>query len=150
MKIYGVGALATKGLLAIEITGAALFWRALRERDDTPALQALCHGAAVWLAFIFLTEFFVAYPSESVFRELLLLTIATAIYIALAPERLKPRPTHGASPTRAADPAESLPGTPAATRPTAPECASAQDTIVGGTVPGDSDQRLARVQQTTE
>jgi hypothetical protein len=39
----------------------------------------------VWIVFIFMTELFVAYPSESVFRELLPLTVATAICVTLVP-----------------------------------------------------------------
>ena len=65
-----------------------LLGRALRARTLNSALQALCYGTAVWLGFIFMTEFFVAYQAESVFRELLLLTIATAICIAACPDRL--------------------------------------------------------------
>ncbi|MGO9906725.1 MAG: hypothetical protein ACLP4R_12910 [Solirubrobacteraceae bacterium] len=114
VKIYVVGGPATKGLLAGSLTiatlGAALFWRELRGREDTPAWQALCYAAAVWFAVIVMTEFFVAYQSESVFREPLLLPIATAIYIALVPERLRPGSTDSAAATPAADPAPRLAG----------------------------------------
>ena len=92
VKVYAVAPTLTKGLLAgafaIEAIGAVLFWRALRARTLNSALQALCYGTAVWLGFIFMTEFFVAYQAESVFRELLLLTIATATCIAACPDRL--------------------------------------------------------------
>jgi hypothetical protein len=89
VKVYDVGPLATKlllaGALAIETIAAVLFWRALLRR--TPPLVAVCWGALVWIAFIVATEFFTAYQSEPVFRELLTLTIATALAIALIPDR---------------------------------------------------------------
>jgi hypothetical protein len=92
VKVYAVAPSLTKGLLAgafaIEAIGAVLFWRALRARTLKSALQAHCYGTAVWLVFIFMTELFVAYQAESVFRELLLLIIATAICIAVCPDRL--------------------------------------------------------------
>jgi hypothetical protein len=90
VKVYDLSPLATKGLLggavAIEAVAAGLFWRAVRCRSTDTALQALCYAAAIWLAFIFMTEFFVAYQAESPFRELLLLTIATA-YTVLVRDR---------------------------------------------------------------
>jgi hypothetical protein len=89
VKVYEVGSLVTKlllaGALAIETIAAVLFWRALLRR--TRALIAVCWGALVWIAFIVMTEFFTAYQSESVFRELLTMTIATALAIALIPDR---------------------------------------------------------------
>jgi hypothetical protein len=90
VKVYHVGTVPTKalltGALVIEATGAALFWRAAIEHNARTALQALCFGALVWIAFIFMTEFFVAYSAEPVFRELLTLTIASAVFIVVAPD----------------------------------------------------------------
>jgi hypothetical protein len=93
VKIYGVGSSATTALLAgavvIEAVTAAMFWRALvapRTVRARSTLQALTCASAVWIAFIFTTELFLAYPSESVFRELLLLTVTTAICVTLVPE----------------------------------------------------------------
>jgi hypothetical protein len=88
VKVYDVGPLVTKlllaGALAIEAIGAVLCWRAVLHR--TRPLLALCWGALVWIAFIVMTEFFTAYQSESVFRELLMLTIASALAVALIPD----------------------------------------------------------------
>jgi hypothetical protein len=93
VKVYHVGAVPTKvlltGALIVEATGAALFWRAAVERRARAALQALCFGALVWIAFIFMTEFFVAYAAEPPFRELLTLTIASAVFIAVAPDSIQ-------------------------------------------------------------
>jgi hypothetical protein len=93
VKVYEVGPAATKVLLAgafaIELAAAVLFWRALLRRgaDRTAhALRALCWGALVWTGFVFMTEFFVAYASESVFRELLLITIGSALVVLLVPD----------------------------------------------------------------
>ena len=95
VKVYAVGPGLTKLMLAaaftIELVGAIAFWRALlslgrREGGRTAALQAICWGTAVWTAFVFMTEFFVAYQSESVFRELLALMIGTALAITLIPD----------------------------------------------------------------
>jgi hypothetical protein len=95
VKVYEVGPGPTKAMLlaafAIEIVGAIAFWRALlrfgrRPGGRTAALQAICWGTAVWIAFVFMTEFFVAYQSESVFRELLALMIGTALAVTLVPD----------------------------------------------------------------
>jgi hypothetical protein len=90
VKVYAVGSVPTKLLLAgallVEVIGACLFWRAVADRTARPAMQALCYASAVWIAFIFMTEFFVAYASESVFQELLLLIIGPALFVALVPE----------------------------------------------------------------
>jgi hypothetical protein len=92
VRVYDIGPLLTQGLLTgavlIETAGAALAWRAVRSGDVNHALQALCGTAAIWLAFIFMTEVFVAYRSEPVFRELLLLTMTTAVCIAVCPDRV--------------------------------------------------------------
>ncbi len=90
VKVYDVGATPTKlllaGALAVEIAGAVLFWRALLRPRTRVALQAVCWSVAVWIAFTFMTELFLAYTSESPFRELLLLAIGTGLVIALVPE----------------------------------------------------------------
>jgi len=88
VKVYGLGAGETKllliGALAVEAVGAVLFVRALLDRRR--ALPALVFGAFVWTAFTFMCEFFLAYTSEGVFRELLGLTIGTALVVALVPD----------------------------------------------------------------
>ena len=90
IKVYELGTVPSKVLLAgallVEATAAALFWRALAARRARETLQALSYGAIVWTAFIFMTESFVAYGAEPVFRELLLLTIASALFVALVPD----------------------------------------------------------------
>jgi hypothetical protein len=95
VQIYDVGATPTKVLLtcamAIEMVAAALFWRAFVGFGDPirgrlAAFQALTWGTLVWFAFIFMTEFFIAYDAEPVFRDLILMTIATALAIALIPD----------------------------------------------------------------
>ena len=71
------------------IPGAVLFWRALLRRSsdaNAVALQAVSWSVLVWIAFTFMTELFVAYASESPFRELLLLAIGTALVIVLVPD----------------------------------------------------------------
>jgi hypothetical protein len=90
VKVYDIGPGLTKALLAgafvVELAGAVLFWRALLHRGPgrtAVALRALCWGALVWIMFVFMTEFFVAYTSESTFRELLTITIATALVVLL-------------------------------------------------------------------
>src|ERR1700749_496576 len=81
VRVYHVGPDLTKlllaGALAVEAVGAVLFWRALLDRGS--ALRALTWSAAVWSAFVFMCELFIAYPSEGPFGELLLLTSATAL-----------------------------------------------------------------------
>jgi hypothetical protein len=52
----------------------------------TEAFQALAWNICVWFAFIVGTEFFIAYPSESPFRELLALGLLMALVIALVPD----------------------------------------------------------------
>jgi hypothetical protein len=94
VKVYEVSPDITKLLLAgawlIEVTGAALFWRALvgygRGGGRLKAMAALCWGTLVWTAFIFMTEFFVAYTDEAPFRELLMIMIATGVALALVPD----------------------------------------------------------------
>ncbi len=88
VKVYGLGVAETKvllaGALAVEIVGAVLFVRALRDRRR--ALPALAFGALVWTAFAFMCELFVAYTTEGPFRDLLALTIGTALVVALIPD----------------------------------------------------------------
>ncbi|HEU4658387.1 MAG TPA: hypothetical protein VFR97_12715 [Capillimicrobium sp.] len=95
VDVYEVGPAVTKVLLAgafsIELVAAVVFWRALLAlgrdaRGGRRALLAVCFGTFVWIAFIFMTELFTAYESESVFRELLTLTIATALALVLVPD----------------------------------------------------------------
>ncbi|MGD9961342.1 hypothetical protein [Nocardioides sp.] len=95
VKVYAVPGwfdnLAVLGAALVEGLGAWLFIRALRRfRGDgsglTEAYQALAWNIAVWFAFIVGTEFFVAYPSESPFRELLGLGFLMALLITLVPD----------------------------------------------------------------
>ena len=91
VEVYGIGSDLTLVLLAgacaIELAAALLFWRALRRGDTGAALLALAGATLVWAGFIFMTELFVAYTSESPFRELLMLTIGTALVVALVPDQ---------------------------------------------------------------
>jgi hypothetical protein len=71
--------------------GAVLFWRAVvRFRGDgsgaREAWWALTWNVLVWLGFIAGTEAFVAYTSESPFRELLLIGLAMAVVVAVVPD----------------------------------------------------------------
>lgn len=95
VKVYDVSSGLTKLLLAgaflIELIAACLFWRALLAFGRQPvgrgrAFQALCWGTFVWLSFVFMTEFFVAYGGESVFRELLTIMIGTGLALVLVPD----------------------------------------------------------------
>jgi hypothetical protein len=101
VKVYGVGRDVTKVLLAgawlIAVVGAILFWRALAASGpggggSRRTFEALCWGVLVWLSFTFMTEFFVAYPAESVFRELLVLMIATAVALVVIPDEVSRPP----------------------------------------------------------
>ncbi|MBN8866702.1 MAG: hypothetical protein J0H98_04035 [Solirubrobacterales bacterium] len=95
VKVYEISAGLTKllllGAFLIELIGAVLFWRALLSFGRQPvgrghAFQALCWGTFVWLSFVFMTEFFVAYGGESVFRELLTIMIGTGLALVLVPD----------------------------------------------------------------
>ncbi len=95
VKVYSMPGwfddLAVLGAATIEGIGALLFVRALlRYRGgDTgvsEAYQALAWNIAVWFAFIAGTEFFIAYPSESPFRELLGLGFLMTLVITLVPD----------------------------------------------------------------
>jgi hypothetical protein len=95
VDVYDVGDVPTKLLLGgaflIEVTAAVLFWRAIlsfgrRAGGARAAFQAICFGTLVWISFVFMTEFFVAYTAEAPFRELLMLMIGTGIAVALVPD----------------------------------------------------------------
>lgn len=95
VEIYEIGELPAKLLLAgaflIELSAAALFWRAIfgygrRPGGARAAFQAICLGTFVWISFVFMTEFFVAYDAETPFRELLAIMIGTGIAVALVPD----------------------------------------------------------------
>lgn len=83
--------LAVVGAAGIEGIGAALFVRALwRYRGggvgQSSVYLALTWNIGVWFAFIVGTEFFVAYPSESPFRELLALGLLMTVMMAVVPD----------------------------------------------------------------
>lgn len=95
VEVYEVGSVLTKllliGAFLIELIAAVLFWRALLSFGRKPvgrslAFQALCWGTFVWLSFVFMTEFFVAYEGESPFRELLMIMIGTGLALVLVPD----------------------------------------------------------------
>ena len=95
VKVYDLSSPLTKllliGAFLIELAAATLFWRALLSFGRSPvgrkrAFEALCLGTFVWLSFVFMTEFFVAYGSESVFRELLTIMIGTGLALVLVPD----------------------------------------------------------------
>lgn len=95
VKVYDVPAGVTKLLLigsfGIELIAAVLFWRALAgsgrgASSRSRAMVAICTGTLVWTAFIFMTEFFVAYGTEPPFRELMMMMLASALVIALIPD----------------------------------------------------------------
>jgi hypothetical protein len=95
VTVYDVGPAVTKvmlaGAFAIELVAAVMFWRALLTlgpgaRAMRAALAAVCFGTGVWIAFVFMTEFFTAYDSESVFRELLAVMIGSALALVLIPD----------------------------------------------------------------
>lgn len=101
VKVYEIGPTLTKllllGAFLIELTAAVLFWRALLAFGRQPvgrrrAITALCWGTFVWLSFVFMTEFFVAYASESVFRELLTIMIGTGLALVLVPDEAGTEP----------------------------------------------------------
>ena len=88
VKVYALNVTETKlllaGALAAEVVGAVLFVRVLLGRGK--ALIALAYGAFVWTAFTFMCELFLAYTTEGPFRDLLMLTIGTALVVALVPD----------------------------------------------------------------
>ena len=93
--------LAVLSAAGIEAVGAILFIRALlhyrRGRlDQSAAYLALTWNIGVWFAFIVGTEFFVAYPSESPFRELLALGLLMTVIIAVVPDGVPVPPVDAA------------------------------------------------------
>lgn len=104
VDVYDVGPALTKVLLAgafaIELAAAVLFWRALlafgRRGDGLRrAMLAVCFGTVVWISFVFMTELFTAYGSESVFRELLVIMLAGGLVLALVPDEAGAAPEPG-------------------------------------------------------
>ena len=105
-KTYGVperlNDLAVVAAAIAEGIGAVLFWRAVwRYRGDgsgrREAWWALTWNVLVWLGFIVGTEVFVAYTSESPFRELLLIGLAMAVVVAVVPDDPDRSPASGAA-----------------------------------------------------
>ena len=101
VKVYEISPVLTKLLLTgaflIELVAAILFWRALLAFGRQPvgrrrAITAVCMGTFVWLSFVFMTEFFVAYGSESVFRELMTIMIGTGLALVLVPDEAGTEP----------------------------------------------------------
>ena len=95
VKVYDVPTSVTKLLLVgsfgIELIAAILFWRALigsgqNASSRSRAMLAISFGALAWTAFIFMTEFFVAYGTEPPFRELMMTTLASGLVIVLVPD----------------------------------------------------------------
>jgi hypothetical protein len=95
VKIYSLPSwfdeLAVLGAATIEGIGAALFVRALiHYRGNgvgaTEAYTALAWNIGVWFAFVAGTEFFIAYPPEAPFRELLGLGLLMTLVVALVPD----------------------------------------------------------------
>lgn len=94
-KVYSMPAwfndTAVLAAAVAECVGAVLFWRAVvRYRGHgigvRDAWWALIWNVVVWLGFIAGTEFFVAYTSESPFRELLIIGLAMAVVMAVVPD----------------------------------------------------------------
>jgi hypothetical protein len=101
VKVYELSPALTKllliGAFLIEFAAAIMFWRALLGFGRMPegrkrAFRALCLGTFVWISFVFMTEFFVAYGSESVFRELLTIMIGTGLALTLVPDEVGTEP----------------------------------------------------------
>jgi hypothetical protein len=95
-KVYSWPVWADNGVVLAaalaEGFGAYLFIRALlRYRGGSIGMravwQALTWNIVVWLGFIIGTEFFVAYTSESPFRELLIIALAMPVIMAVVPDR---------------------------------------------------------------
>jgi hypothetical protein len=97
MRSYGwshaAAVVAVLGAAILEGAGAWLFARALRRFRGggsglTEAYQALTWNLVVWFAFIVGTEFFLAYPAESSFRELMGLGLLMVLVVAVVPDEL--------------------------------------------------------------
>jgi hypothetical protein len=100
VKVYSwpswFGDIAVIGAVMIEGVGALLFVRALlRYRGHgvgvVEVYQALAWNIGVWFAFIVGTEFFIAYPSESPFRELLALGLLITLVVTVVPDSIGQR-----------------------------------------------------------
>ncbi len=99
-KVYSWPVWADNGVVLLaalaEGFGAYLFIRALlRFRGGATGMravwQALTWNIVVWLGFIIGTEFFVAYTSESPFRELLIIALVMPVIMAVVPDRVPER-----------------------------------------------------------
>ncbi len=97
VKVYSWPVWTVDGIVLMaalaEGFGAFLFIRALlRFRGGSTGLRAvwtaLIWNIMVWLGFIAGTEFFVAYTSESPFRELMVIALLMPVIIAVVPDRL--------------------------------------------------------------
>jgi hypothetical protein len=97
VKVYSWPVWTVDGIVLMaalaEAFGAVLFVRALlRFRGGSTGLRAvwtaLIWNIVVWLGFIVGTEFFVAYTSESPFRELMVIALLMPVIIAVVPDRL--------------------------------------------------------------
>ena len=97
VKVYGwpmwFDELAAFGAACVEGFGAILFVRALiRFKGAQIGLSAvylaLAWNMGVWFAFIVGTEFFVAYTSESPFRELMGLGLLMTILVTVVPDQV--------------------------------------------------------------
>jgi hypothetical protein len=109
VKVYSVphwfDEVAVLGAAFIEGIGAVLFVRALRGYRGggvgiSEVYQALTWNIGVWFAFIVGTEFFIAYPSEAPFRELLGLALLMTVVITLVPDSPSPADPLGSPRTR--------------------------------------------------
>ena len=83
--------IAVAGAFCAESFGAVLFWRAVvQSRNGTARCRAvwlaLAWNIVVWLGFIVGTEVFVAYGSESPFRELLMIGLLMVVIVAVVPD----------------------------------------------------------------
>jgi hypothetical protein len=93
-KAYGtphwIAVAAVLAATIAETIGAVLFWRAIvairTGRTPTVVWAALAWNVLVWTGFIVGVEFFLAYTSESTFRELLALGLLMALVVALVPD----------------------------------------------------------------
>jgi hypothetical protein len=97
MHAYGwphaLAVVAVLGAALLEGTGAWLFARALRRFRGggsglVEAYQALAWNLLVWFAFIVGIEFFLAYPAESPFRELMALGLLMLVVVAVVPDEV--------------------------------------------------------------
>lgn len=73
-----------------EAIGALLFWRAIitirNGLTPTVVWGALAWNVLVWIGFLVGVEFFLAYTSESTFRELLALGLPMIVVVAVVPD----------------------------------------------------------------